>query len=669
MSWFNNLPLQAKLLGSFAGVIVLMGTAAAFTVLALRQAVDDTGDIYNTHLAGLAILDDAKREFLLGNTYTMDALLADDPAEAVEIVEEAKGRVGAAQSKLNDFRAMQHDPEIIAKVDEALAGTTGLAAVREDIFEHIVAGRVETAIELNENGENGQPSGDEQAHAVVALLNDVTTMGQAAAASVYGKAKSDSSAATRNALIMAAVAAALGLGLGYLIARTIRRSVAEVVWRLESIQNHCVSDLAGGMRAFAAGDLTVTVSAVTPKVDAYTKDEVGRASEALNGVLDGLVSTIATYNEARQNLGGIVSGVRDGAAQLRSSADSLKDSSDQMASATGQIATAINEVTRSAVTLAGISQESAREVEQVATGALQLAASARSNAASAGQSKHEATQMSERIAYVAETSRMVAESAEESRVAAQQGQDAVGRAVGSMEAIAVAVEQASATVGKLGEYSQQIGDIVNAIDEIAAQTNLLALNAAIEAARAGEQGRGFAVVAENVRSLAERSSDSTKEIAELISRVQQATQEAVRVMETGVVNVHDGREVTARAGKALDSIIASVRESAVQMQQIAQDVQGLATGAERIVGSAETIAAMADESASGADAMAQGTSRVSDGIIQVSATSEQASASAEEVSASTEQLSAQSQELAATASEVKTVAEALEQAAARFRLA
>lgn len=668
MSWFNNLPLQAKLLGSFAGVIVLMGIATAFTVQALRNAVGETGDIYNTHLAGLAILDEAKQEFLLGNIYTMDALLADDPAEAAEIVDEAKGRVGAAQAKLNDFRALQTEPEIVATIDEALAGTTRLAAAREDIFDHILAGRVETAIALNENGTGGQPSGDAQAQAVVSLLNDVTYMGQGSAATVYAEAKRDSSAAMRNAVVIALVAAALGLGAGYVIARTIRKSVGNVVWRLESIRKHCVADLAAGMRAFADGNLGVAVAAVTPKIDSYSRDEVGRASEALNGALDGLVSTIDTYNQARENLGAIVGGVRDGAAQLRSSADSLKDSSDQMASATGQIATAINEVTRSAVTLAGISQESAREVEQVATGALQLAASARANAASAGQSKAEATQMSERIAYVAETSRMVAESAEESRAAAQQGQEAVSRAVASMEAISGAVEQASTTVSRLGEYSQQIGAIVKAIDEIAAQTNLLALNAAIEAARAGEQGRGFAVVAENVRSLAERSSESTKEIAELIGRVQLATQDAVRVMETGVQNVHEGREVTAGAGKALESIIASVRESAVQMQQIAQDVQGLASGAERIVGSAETIAAMADESAGGADAMAQGTSRLSDGIIQVSATSEQASASAEEVSASTEQLSAQSQELAATASEVKTVAEALEQATARFRL-
>ncbi len=232
-----------------------------------------------------------------------------------------------------------------------------------------------------------------------------------------------------------------------------------------------------------------------------------------------------------------------------------------------------------------------------------------------------------------------------------------------------AVERASRTVDLLGEYGQQIGDIVKVIDDIAGQTNLLALNAAIEAARAGEQGRGFAVVAENVRSLAERSSESTKEIADLIAKVQQGTREAVEAMAAGVKDVTEGREITTQAGHALESIIASVQQSAVQMQRIATDVQGLASGAQRIVVSAEEMANLADESARGAGDMAQGTTKVTEAIIQVSATSEETSASAEEVSASTEELSAQSEELAATAGQMKDLAQALNEAAARFRLA
>jgi methyl-accepting chemotaxis protein len=194
------------------------------------------------------------------------------------------------------------------------------------------------------------------------------------------------------------------------------------------------------------------------------------------------------------------------------------------------------------------------------------------------------------------------------------------------------------------------------------------LNAAIEAARAGEQGRGFAVVAENVRSLAERSSNSTKEIAALIAKVQSGTREAVEAMSVGVKDVESGREITRQAGSALESIIASVQASAEQMQQIARDVQDVAKGAERIVESAESMAAVSQQSAVAASEMAEGTAKVTEAVLQVSATSEETSASAEEVSASTEELSAQSEELAATAASMREVAEQLNHAAARFKL-
>ena len=669
MSWFNNRPLMGKLIGSFAVVIILLGITTVFAIQALTATVGDTEELYETHVEGLIILDEAKQEFLLGNIYTMDALLADDTAEAAETVVEAETHVTAALEKLGEFRALHTDPEILAGIDEALAGTETLIAIREVVFADIVAGDLDAAIELNENGADGQPSGDKTAEAVVDTLNAITILSRQEAAAVYESAQSASSAATRNAILFAIGAAALGLGLAYYIARTIKASVAAVVDRLESIETNCLADLQASMTAFADGDLTIHVEPATPQIPSYSGDEVGRASAAVNSMLNRLRQIFTSYNTARTNLAGIVGEINGGATHLNASSESLRDSSGQMASATAQIASAINEVTRSAVSLSEISQESAREIEQVATGSSQLASAARSNAESAESSRTVANEISGRIQHVAETSRMVAESAEESRQAAQQGQDAVAQAVRSMESIAEAVERASGTVGQLGEYGQQIGDIVKTIDEIAAQTNLLALNAAIEAARAGEQGRGFAVVAENVRNLAERSSDSTKEIADLIARVQLATQEAVDVMAIGVKDVHEGREITAQAGQALESIIASVRESAVQMQQIASDVQGLAEGANIIVASAETIATMASESVQGAETIAAGTSRVSDAILQVSSTSEETSASAEQVSASTQELSAQSQELAATASEVRTVAETLAKAAGRFKLA
>ncbi len=207
-----------------------------------------------------------------------------------------------------------------------------------------------------------------------------------------------------------------------------------------------------------------------------------------------------------------------------------------------------------------------------------------------------------------------------------------------MENIASAVGRASGTVNQLGEYGEQIGNIVQTIDEIAAQTNLLALNAAIEAARAGEQGRGFAVVADNVRTLAERSSDATKEIADLVEKVQNGTREAVVAMEAGVTDVEAGREITGKAGDSLVSIIESVEASAAQ------------------------------QSAAGAGEMATGTARVSDATTQVSDVTERTSATTEEVAATTEELSAQAQEVSATAAQMKSLADGMCEATSRFQV-
>ncbi len=669
VTWFNDLSIRTKLLASFAVAIGLMAVATVFAIRAASSTSGNTTELYNVHFQSLVVLDDAKQEFLLSNVDTMDALLTGDATEAKADVASAEAHQDEAKAKLEEYLTIQQEPEARAIIEKAIKGTDSLIGIRKDLFTLVLAGNIEKAIDLNQNGANGQPSDMKASQDVVALLNEATRASESFAADVEASAASSASSAIRNSIVIGLFAAVVGFGLALFISQAIRKSVSTVVNRLESIEANCITNLQRGMLALADGDLTIDVQPETAKIPSHNKDEVGAAAATINIVLDKLVATIATYNDARSNLSAIVNEVRGGAGSLLDSSETLKDSSDQMASATGQIANAINEVTRSAVALAGVSQESAREVEQVASGSVQLASAAKTNADSADESKAEATRMQERIQYVAAASEKVAVSAEDSRAAAQQGQEAVVRAVASMEAIAQAVDRASATVGQLGEFGQQIGDIVKTIDEIAAQTNLLALNAAIEAARAGEQGRGFAVVAENVRSLAERSSDSTKEIATLISKVQAATREAVEVMAVGVRDVEEGREITAGAGQALESIITSVRESAVQMQQIAKDVQDLSGGATRIVMSADQIAASAVESAEAANSMATGTSRVTEAIIQVSATSEETSASAEEVSASTEELSAQSQELAATASQVKAVAEGLNGSVARFKTA
>jgi methyl-accepting chemotaxis protein len=668
MAWFNNLKLQVKLIAGFAIVIAMLGIAIFFTIRALQSSTNDMDELYNVHMKGFVMLDDAKFNIGVSHFKLRDTILADTPQDADKTAKETEAALKEGRDQLEKFKATLVVQANRDKTDAVIADVDALAKARTHIFDAARAGKPDDAEKIMRTGFNGEPAGAALVKKVNEDMDALTTAKVEKTGQIFSAASDSADQARTLSLAIAIGAALLGLGIGYYIARSIKTATQAVVERLTSLQQHDLADIQTAMGRFAEGDLTVTVTPRTQKIAKYSRDEVGQAAATTNDIIDQVAATVQSYNGARASLAEIITGVKGSAGNILSASDQLRDSSDQMAAATGQIATAINEVTRSTVSLAGLSQESAREIEQVAAGSQQVAAAAQSNASSAIQSRTEAAQMGERISLVANASNEVAKAADQSRSAALDGQQAVSQAVASMESIAQAVVRASKTIDQLGEYGQQIGDIVKAIDEIAAQTNLLALNAAIEAARAGEQGRGFAVVADNVRTLAERSSESTKEIATLIAKVQAGTQEAVDAMAVGVRDVEAGREITSQAGAALESIIASVQQSAVQMQQIAKDVQGLASGAERIVNSADEIASMAEQSAKGASEMAQGTSRVTEAILQVSATSEQTSASAEEVSASTEELSAQSEELAATATQMKDLAASLNEAASRFRL-
>jgi methyl-accepting chemotaxis protein len=152
--------------------------------------------------------------------------------------------------------------------------------------------------------------------------------------------------------------------------------------------------------------------------------------------------------------------------------------------------------------------------------------------------------------------------------------------INGMSRIADVVKQSALTVEALGKSSDQIGEIIQVIDDIADQTNLLALNAAIEAARAGEQGRGFAVVADEVRKLAERTTKATKEIAAMIKQIQKDTANAVASMHTGTEEVDRGRAMADKAGESLREII---------------------TGADKVVDVATQVAAASDEQSSAAE--------------------------------------------------------------------
>ncbi len=152
---------------------------------------------------------------------------------------------------------------------------------------------------------------------------------------------------------------------------------------------------------------------------------------------------------------------------------------------------------------------------------------------------------------------------------------AVQETVSGIRRIAESVHESSDTIQKLGKSSDQIGEIIGVIDDIADQTNLLALNAAIEAARAGEHGRGFAVVADEVRRLAERTTKATKEIAVMVKRIQTNTADAVASMERGTADVENEIRVADEASTALQQIVGVTEQTFRTTQHIARSAEEL----------------------------------------------------------------------------------------------
>jgi methyl-accepting chemotaxis protein len=212
---------------------------------------------------------------------------------------------------------------------------------------------------------------------------------------------------------------------------------------------------------------------------------------------------------------------------------------------------------------------------------------------------------------IAQNCQMASEGAQRASQSARNGADVVDATIAVMSQIAEKVQESARTVERLGTRSDQIGEIIGTIEDIADQTNLLALNAAIEAARAGEQGRGFAVVADEVRALAERTTRATKEIGSMIRAIQGETKGAVASMEQGVQQVESGTIEAAKSGAALRDILEQINDVAMQVNQIATAAEEQTATTGEISSNMQQITAVVQQTSHGAQESATAAAQLS----------------------------------------------------------
>jgi len=193
------------------------------------------------------------------------------------------------------------------------------------------------------------------------------------------------------------------------------------------------------------------------------------------------------------------------------------------------------------------------------------------------------------IAQVSDNAQRSSKVAQQSVQIAAKGSQAVRRTIDGMDGIREQIQETSKRIKRLGESSQEIGNIIELIDDIAEQTNILALNAALQAAAAGEAGRGFAVVADEVQRLAERSANATKQIEALVRTIQSDTIEAIGSMEKSTSGVVQGAKVAEDAGNALDEIEQVSNQIATLVQSISDAARQQTTQASEVSGNMRTI--------------------------------------------------------------------------------
>jgi methyl-accepting chemotaxis protein len=444
--------------------------------------------------------------------------------------------------------------------------------------------------------------------------------------------KSDETAATAT-VVVALLSTLLALGLGVAITLSTAKSVSSPLNDLMKVARQIgnAGDLEHEIdtkRQDEIGELSRTFSTMVT----YLKEMAG-LSEAIAG---GNLTVDAVPRSKNDTLGNAFTRMIEG---LRSLVRSVRDAATQVTNASNQVAGASDESAKISLQTSSAIDEVTSTMHEMSVNVQNMVKNTQVQASSVSETSASIDQMVASIQRVADTAKVLLDISNRSREEVHSGITTMEKATDGLTRINTAIRSSGEIIDALGQRADDIGKIIEVIDDLAEQTNLLALNAAIEAARAGEHGLGFAVVADEVRKLAERSAQSTKEISDLIQSIQKEARKAVENMNrsTGIVNEGLG------LGQELSVALRKISNVVTEVYKFAQEI-GAATN-EQSHGSAQIarattrlneitheITSAVEEQASGADAVVKAMERMRELVQHTTSGSTELAASAEQMS-------------------------------------
>lgn len=424
------------------------------------------------------------------------------------------------------------------------------------------------------------------------------------------------------ALIVFLIAVPLALGAGYIIATIVTYPVPAVVKAAGMIADYDLPEFAETSRSVAQGDLTHNVRLQTQPLVVISQDELGQLGEALNKIIQGLHDSDEAFEEMCQRLSATLGQVSSSVNGLQSSAKLLGETAGQTEDATRRIVRVVDLVTQGANDQTQLAQSADWSVRIILGAVNGVETSLHEQSDAMGRATESTVNIQKAIGQVVGSSSAVSQQASQAAQSAQMGRDTVNEMIRRMQGIKVRVKTSAEQVGEMGKHSQEIGAIIETIQDIAAQTNLLALNAAIEAARAGEQGRGFAVVASEVRKLAERSSLAARDVSKLIVSIQRSVENAVSGMGDEVREVEAGVTQADQAGYALNQIMEAVNRVHQQADQAAKAASGINKSAQELVDVISTVSHMVSENTTAAEQISANSGDVTGAIAKMASVSQ-----------------------------------------------